>query len=185
MSRYQYTDDDFWVSRHPFVDENYANDKGIPTQITRGLFKGYSMGIWSTPANPYEELSFKLRVPHEWDGETCPWFVAITAPSGIEDVGDKYKFQVEWSSSDIGSVIPDTITQTITDEIIIINTDAYFGYIIAFEVGCDTIVAGQNIQWRLRRVSASSNEVISEPVIFHWDTRWHTNRQGTKTIMGY
>jgi hypothetical protein len=174
-----------WRSKHPFLDENYSNEKGIPTQISRGLYKGYSMDIWETPAKPFEELSFRMRIPHSWDGVTCPWFVAITAPSGAEDIGDKYKFQMEWVSADIGEVLPDTTTDTIISEVSIINTSAWYGYIIAFEVDCTTMVSGQNIQWRIRRVAASENEVTNEPVIFHWDTRWKMKGLGTESIQGY
>ena len=174
-----------WFSKHPFLDENYSNTLAKPTQITRGLWKGYSLPIWSDPANVYEELSFKLRVPHSWDGVTNPWFVAISSILGAEDVDDKYKMQMEWQSKDIGHVIPDTIQETITDEVTIIDGTAYYAEIIAFEVDATTIVAGQNIQWRLRRIAASANEVTNEIGIWHWDTRWKFNKLGTVSTMGY
>ena len=104
----------YWRSVHPFLDENYSNVKGVPTQVTRGLFRGYSFAIWSSPAQQYEELLFKMRVPFRWDGVTNPWFVAITSPSGAETADNRYQFQFEWQSSDIGSVLPDTICETIT-----------------------------------------------------------------------
>ena len=174
-----------WVSRPPFLDENYANVKGVPTAIDRGLFKAYSFPVWSTPANPDEELSFRQRVSHSWDGITCPWFVAITMPTGVEDVGDKYKFQMEWQSADIGEIVPDTTAETLTSEVTIVNTDAFYGYIIAFEVCAATLVSGQNIQWRLRRIAASANEVTNEVAVLHWDTRWHMGKLGTQSIQGY
>lgn len=177
--------DALWNSVHPFLDENYSNDKGIPTMVERGLFRGYSMDIWETPAKPYEELLFKMRIPHNWDGVTCPWFVAITATTGAEDIGDKYKFQMEWQSEDILHIMPDTIQETVTSEVTLTTTDAWYANIISFECDATTMVAGQNIQWRLRRVAASSNEVTNEPVIFHWDTRWKTNKIGTVSVQGY
>ena len=188
MSLYYYDDvNPHWKSIHPFLDENYSNDKSIPTLVARGLFHAYSMDIWETPAKPYEELLFRMRVPHTWDGVTCPWLVAITAPSATEDVGDKYKFQMEWQSGDIGAVMPDTIQETLTSEVTLIagQNTAWFAHIIAFEVDCSTIVRGQNLQWRLRRIAASENEVTAEPVIFHWDTRWKMNKLGTNSIQGY
>ena len=62
----------YWRSVHPFLDENYSNVKGLPAQVTRGLFRGYTFKIWSTPANQFEELLFKMRVPFRWDGTTNP-----------------------------------------------------------------------------------------------------------------
>ncbi|MCK4814687.1 hypothetical protein KA005_02865 [bacterium] len=188
MTLYYYDGvDPHWTSRNPFLDENYSNDKGIPTLINRGLFNGYSIDIWETPAKPFEELLFRTRVPHEWDGETCPWFVAITAPSATEDVNDKYKFQIEWQSGDIGAILPDTIQETLTSEVTLIagQNTAWFAHIIAFEIDCTTLFRGQNMQWRLRRVAASANEVTAEPVVYHWDTRWYMDKLGTKSIQGY
>lgn len=175
----------FWTSRTPFLDENNANDNGVPTQVERGLYKGYSFPIWSDPAQVNEELSFRLRVPHRWDGTTKPWFVAITAISAAENIGDKYKFQLEWQSEDVENVIPATIQETLTTEITVADGTAYYAEILAFELTATTIVAGQNMQLRLRRIAASANEVADEPVIFHWDTRWKMNRIGSVSIQGY
>ena len=175
----------YWTSRTMFLDENNANDNGVPTQIERGLFKGYSFPIWSDPAQINEELTFRIRVPHRWDGTTKPWFVAITAISGAEDIGDKYKFQLEWQSKDVENVIPATIQETLTTEITVADGTAWYAEILAFELTATTIVAGQNMQLRLRRIAASANEVANEPVIFHWDSRWKMNRIGSVTIQGY
>lgn len=174
-----------WASIPPFVDENYSNDKGIPTIVHRGLFCGYSMDIWETPAKPYEELLFKMRVPHIWDGVTNPWFVAITATSGAEDIGDKYQFQMEWQSEDILHIIPDTTAETLTSEVTLAQTDAWYANITSFECDASTMVPGQTIHWRLRRIAASANEVTAEPVIFHWDTHWKMDNIGTDSIQGY
>lgn len=177
----------FWDSRHPFLDENYSNDKSIPTMYNRGLFRGYSMDIWETPAKPFEELLFKMRIPHTWDGVTNPWFVAITAPSGDETTNDKYQFQMEWQSGDIGAVLPDTIQETVTYEVTLVSGENIngFAHIIAFEANAATMARGQNIQWRLRRIAASANEVTNEPIVYHWDTRWKMGILGTTSIQGY
>ena len=145
------------------------------------------MGIWETPTHPYEELLFRIRVPHRWDGETAPWVVAITTPNAPEDVGDKYQFQLEWQSEDIGYVLPDTIRETLTYEVTLIEGQnaAWFAHIVAFELTPTTLIRGQNLQFRIRRIAASSNEVAGEPVIFHWDSRWKVNKLGTSSIQGY
>ena len=176
----------YWTSRRPFLDENNANDNGVPTQITRGLFRGYSFPIWSDPANVNEELSFRLRVPHRWDGTTNPWFVAISAIVAAEDIEDKYKFQLEWQSADVGGIIPATIQETLTSEITLTDGTAWQSEaILSFELTATTLDPGQNIQLRLRRIAASSSEITNEAAIFHWDTRWKMNRIGTVSVQGY
>lgn len=171
----------YWTSYEPFLDENRANAQGKPTLIHRGVFSGYSLPEYAGG----EELYFRMRVPFRWDGFTPPWFVAITALSTIEDVGAKYKFQLEWCSSDIGSVVPDTIKETITNEVTVVNGAAHYAEIIQFELDPTTLVSGQNIQARLRRIEASVPSVGHEIEIFHWCTRWRMNKVGTVSIQGY
>ena len=170
-----------WVSKAPFLDENTANVANKPTLITRGVFGGYSLPEYAAG----EELLFRMRVPHRWDGLTNPYFVAITSISAAEDIGDKYKFQFEWQSGDVEAVIPNTIQETVTDEITVVDGTAYYAEIISFELDATTIVAGQNIQGRLRRIASAAPAVSNEIVVWHWDTRWKMNKVATTTPMGY
>ena len=170
-----------WRSYPPFLDENSANVANKPTLVTRGVFGGYSVPEYAAG----EELLFRMRVPLRWDGSTNPYFVAISSISGAEDIGDKYKFQFEWQSEDILAVIPDTIAETLTDEVTVANGNAFYAEILSFELDAATLVAGQNLQARLRRVAASSSSVSNEIIIWHWDTRWKINKVATTNPMGY
>ncbi|MCK5615103.1 hypothetical protein KAR91_75265 [Candidatus Pacearchaeota archaeon] len=172
----------YWRSYEPFLDENSSNLQGKPTLITRGIFKGYSMPIGGIG----EELSFRIRVPFRWDGVTKPWFVAISSTlTAGEGVGDKYKFQLEWSSTDVGYTIPDTVIETLTDEITVLDPSSFFSTIIAFEVCADCLVSGQNMQGKLTRIAASEPQVSNEIAVWHWCTRWKMDRLGTDSIQGY
>lgn len=170
-----------WDSFPPFLDENSANLANKPTLITRGVWGGYSLPVYATG----EELSFRMRVPHVWDGSTNPYFVAITSISTTEDIGDKYNFQFEWQSEDILHVIPDTIQETLTDEITVADGTAFYAEIISFELDATTLIAGQCLQSRLRRIASAAPAVSNEIVVWHWDTRWKVNKVATTTSMGY
>ena len=170
-----------WRSKEIFLDENEANVQGKPTRVNRGLFRGYSMTEYAVG----EELLFRMRIPHSWDGTTNPYFVAISLLSAAEDVNDKYKFQIEWQSADVGGIIPDTTQETLTDEITVSNGSAFRGEILSFELDATTMVAGQNLQIRLRRIAASASSVTNEIIILHWDSRWKMNKLGTESIQGY
>lgn len=170
-----------WTSFVPFLDENTANVANKPSLVCRGMFCGYSLPEYAAG----EELKFRMRIPHEWDGSTNPWFVAITSISATEDVGDKYKLQLEWQAEDILHVIPDTIAETITDEVIVADGTAYYAEIVALELDATTMLRGQNLQARLRRIAASSSSVSNEIIIWHWDTRWKISKYGTISTQGY
>ena len=170
-----------WRSYPPFLDENSANVANKPTLVTRGVFGGYSVPEYAAG----EELLFRMRVPLRWDGTTNPYFVAISSISANEDIGDKYKFQFEWQAEDILAIIPDTTQETLTDEVTVANGNAFYAEILSFELAAATLVAGQNLQARLRRVAASSSSVSNEIIIWHWDTRWKINKVATTNPMGY
>lgn len=170
-----------WVSVTPFLDENSANVANKPSLVCRGIFCGYSLPEYAAD----EELKFRMRVPHEWDSVSNPWFVAITSISAAEDVDDKYKLQLEWQSEDILHVIPDTTQEILTDEITVVDGSAFYAEIIAFELDATTILRGQNLQARLRRIAASASSVDNEIIVWHWDTRWKRSRLGTDSIQGY
>ena len=170
-----------WRSYPPFVDENSANVANKPTLVTRGVFGGYSLPEYAAG----EELLFRMRVPLRWDGVTNPYFVAISSISATEDIGDKYRMQFEWEAEDILHVIPDTIAETLTDEVTVADGTAFYAEIVSFELDAASLVAGQNLQARLRRIAASSSSVSNEIIIWHWDTRWKINKVATTTPMGY
>lgn len=172
-----------WVSIHPFLDENTSNVANKPTLVMYGLWHGYSLPHYASG----EELNFRMRVPHTWDGVTSPHFVCITSIANAETIGHKYKFQFEWSSGDIGAVIPGTITETLTDQVVIVDGTQMYAEIIDFELTPTTLVAGQNLQARLRRIEADATFVVSsnEIIVWHWDTRWKIDRNHTESIMGY
>ena len=170
-----------WESKEVFLNENVSNIANKPSLIDIGLFKAYSMPEYAAS----EELLFSMRVPHDWDGITNPYFVCPSIITVAEDVDDKYQFQLEWQSADVGSVFPVTTQETLTDEVTITDGTQYRGEILAFELDATTLVRGQNLQMRLRRIAASSSSVTGEIAIPHWDTRWKCNRIGTESIQGY
>ena len=172
-------DSEYWESVDVFLDENYSNDKGLPTQVERGLFKGYSVPIWSTPANQYEELVFRIRVPFRWDGVTNPTFMILVSISATEDIGDKFKFQMEWESKGVSNVIPDTTAETLTDEVTVTDGTAYYSYLASASLDATKLIVGDNLQFRVRRVTATDPQVSNEIIIWHWDSRWKMNKLGT------
>lgn len=185
MSRYYYDKLPCWLSLRPDLDENYAREKAAPPQENRGLFRGYRFPIWEAINNPYDELLFRIRVPFRWDGVTNPYFCAISAIGGNEMIGAMYKFQLEWVSKDVGNILPDTIDDTVTSEIIIVDPHAWRAEILVFELDATKIISGENMQGRLRRIDASHNEVVYPPVVFHWCTRWKMDKLGTFSAQGY
>lgn len=170
-----------WVTYEPYLDENTANVANKPTLVSRGLFNGYSLPVYAAG----EELLFRMRVPFTWDGTTAPVMAFITSISAAEDIGDKYKFQLEWASGDVGGVIPAGTTETLTDEITVSDGTAYYAEIVTFTLTPATLAQGQNLQFRLRRITSAAPAVSNEIIIWHWSSRWKRDKIGTESTSGY
>ena len=170
---------DAWKSYPPFLDENSANEQGKPTMVTRGITTAYSMPEYAVG----EELLFKMRSPGEWDGTTDPLFMMCVYLSAAEDVGDKFKFELEVQSTDIYALVSATVDETVGAETTIGagQNAQYFTFPVLFELDATLIHRYEQVQMRLRRVAPASPSVSNEIAVCHWDTQWKRSRIGTPT----
>jgi hypothetical protein len=96
------------LNLRPQLVQTTAKASGTPTQVTRGLNVGYSLPVWNSSD---EELYFRMRMPARWDGTTDPQLgLCVTLMNGVgEDVGDKFKLQLEWQTTAAGAVLGCTV----------------------------------------------------------------------------
>jgi hypothetical protein len=151
-----------------------------PTPITLGAFTGFSMPIYNSDE---EELYFRLRTPYRWDGNSNPSFKMIIALSAAEDVGDKFKFQLSWNNTSTTGVIEADNVDVETETTVVTDHSAqYSTYIVTFELDYDnaglqqTMISGNNVVGRIRRIAASSLEVSNEIYIMDWVSVWQVNK---------
>jgi len=145
---------------------------GIPTAIVLGAFSGYSMPIWSTPANQYEELRWRLVVPGRWDGTTDIQYVLYVALSAAETEGDDFRIQLSWSSSAYTAGVITNATKDVTadGDCTAGHTDAYSVFKMTFTVDISEgpispVVIGDVLSGRLRRVASGGTEISGEIII--------------------
>ena len=171
------------LTLRPNIIQTQAKISGVPTEVYRGTNVGYSMPIWSDPAAVNEQLFFRMRIPARWDGVTDPQFGIICTITGAEDVGDKFKFELSWQTTDCGgdTVMGTTDSDCYSEQTIITGGGtAYTSYCIFFTLNADDatnpIMAGEMLQGRIRRVAASANEVTNEIAIWDWAIMWPVDK---------
>lgn len=164
----------------PQLVQTSAKALGTPTQIARGLNVGYSLPVWNTND---EELYCRLRIPNRWDGTTNPQFGICTTLMNVggEDVGDKFKFQLEWQTTAAGNVMGTTTSNTTSEQTVLTGrNDQYDTYFVFFTFDADDlnnpITEGEMLQIRLRRIAASANECTGEIAVWDWTTIWPVNK---------
>jgi hypothetical protein len=164
--------------RPDVIEKDTKKVLGIPTQITRGCNVGYSFPIFA--AND-EELYWRMRIPNRWDGVTDPQFgICVSLISG-EDVGDRFKFSLEWQTTNKGNVMGVTTSVCYSEQIVLAGrNDAYDTYFVFFNIDAsdatNPITAGEMLQGRLRRVAASSSEASGEIAVWDWAIMWPVDK---------
>lgn len=167
-----------WETFNLILDQNRANVLGKPSIKTHGIFSGFSMPIYAADS---EEMWFGQRIPEEWDGVTGPMMLFLSAINSAEDIGDKYKYQLEWASAAPESVVPLGTTETLTHEITLTSGTAGFANELQFQLTPATLVAGGTVRMRLRRIDAAAPQLGAgqEVVIFDWGSKWKTDKPHT------
>jgi hypothetical protein len=162
------------VNTQPKINDNK------PTEVYRGCDVGYSFPIYAADD---EELNFRMRIPSEWDGATDPQFGMMCTITGAEDVGDKFKFQLEWQTTTCGgdTVMGTTTSNCVSEQTIITGgASAYTAYCVFFNIDTDDatnpLIIGRMLQGRLRRIAASANEVTNEIAVWDWAIMWRTDK---------
>lgn len=171
------------LTLRPNLVQKASKQLGVPTEVYRGCNVGYSFPIWNGTTNVNEELYFRMRVPKRWDGITNPQFGIMVTITGAEDVGDKFKFQLEWQTTVCGgqTVMGTTTSACVSEQTIITGGGtAYTAYCIFFTLdradATNPIAVGEMLQGRIRRIAASANEVTNEIAVWDWAVMWKVDK---------
>lgn len=166
------------LTLRPNLVEKSSKAGGTPTQVYRGINIGYSLPIWSGPA-PDEELYWRLRIPVRWDGITDPQFGMCVSLASGEDVGDYFKFSLDWQTTRAayGETIGTTYSTCYSEQKVLAGRNAqYSSYFVFFTFDAnDTnnrLFHGDMLQARVRRVDASDPDITGEVVIWDWASMW-------------
>lgn len=142
-----------------------------PTQVEVGLFKGFSMPIYSSDN---EEIFYQLRVPYRWDGISDPQICLLVALADAEDIDDKFKLQCTWESVEEEGILS-ALSHDVEVEttIVVAHVAQYTIYSVHFILDYDIHGAGSEVLpndvmgLRIRRLAASASEVDNEIIVFN------------------
>ena len=150
-----------------------AKAGGIPTHVDVGVFHGWSLPIWSTPANQYEEFHLAECIPDRWDGESDIILCIDTALANANESGNDYRLNVSWEHATPNEdVLPTTFHTSYLDRTVYSdNQYQFYKDCINLTYNCDTtnaITHDDLISMQIRRDSAPSQSDLSgELIILH------------------
>jgi len=161
------------------LDQAKTAGTGKPTQVSIGIFQGFSLPIHGAD----EELFFRENVPGRWDEASDIVFHVKVALSGAEDVGDKFQLRLSWEHAVEEEVVPVTSNDVDVETTVLAGRAAqYDEYEIEFTIDYNIDGAGNEIKMhellgsRLIRIAATANEIAGEVIVLDWHTHYTVDK---------
>lgn len=153
----------------PTLNQARISAVSKPTAVFLGCFQGYSMPIWNETTNVEEELYYRFKVPERWDGISDPIINGYNYITGVEDVGDTFKFTFDYNCVDcMNGVLTDSV-YSVDDEATIATgrTAQYTPYCLQASIPAATVQESGIFAGRVRRVESTGTEVDNEVAVIY------------------
>jgi hypothetical protein len=140
----------------------------VPTPVVVGSHAGYSMPIWSNPANVYEELFFREYVAGRWNGTTDIVVSILCALASAETVNEDFRFELAWEAVTPDGTVLTASPGTLEAEVNCTSGSQYALYKATFSIPYSGISSGDHLGCRLRRIAveeAGADEVDGEVIL--------------------
>lgn len=166
-----------YIELRPDLDfETIRGNAGIPTLVTRGIFRGFSLPVY---AADNEELFAEICVPSRWDGAS-DIYVHLYCWLAQAEVNKNFNLQVTWEHYTSGTdVVPATSANVEVETPA--NAAQFQSYEVEFTLVYGDLVADDIIGLRVRRIAAVGDECIGEIVINHYGVIFRRDKLGVAT----
>jgi len=168
------------LSLRPGIDFTTQIAHAKPTQVTIGIFKGFSFPIYAVDD---EELFLRQCIPGRWNGTSDILFCAGLCLSAAEDVGDYFKFRLSWEHTAVGEEVPITSNDVDVEQAVLIGRSAQYSmYKLDFVIDYDIdgvgneIKDGELLAGRVRRLDATNPDVSNEIILLNWATVYNVDK---------
>lgn len=158
--------------------ETIRGNAGVPTLVTRGIFRGFSLPVY---AAGNEELFLTICVPGRWDGASDIYSHIYCWLAQAEDTKN-FKLQLTWEHYASGTdIVPITTTDVEVQTATGAGAAQFQSYKVEFQLTYGDLVADDIVGLRLRRIAATANECAGEIVISHYGIVFGRNKLGVTT----
>jgi len=158
---------------------NFARVVGLekPTLVNRGVYFGFSLPIYNSDD---EELYACECVDTSWDGVTNP-IMYIGGWIDTANTTKNFKLQMSWSHTTMdGTNAVDNTTHDVETQQATGTAAQYTGFKLAFTLDWvgQSVLVGDTIGIRIRRIDATENEITGEFVVEGAALSYNVNKIG-------
>jgi len=165
-----------YIELRPDLDfETIRGNLGIPTVVTRGVFRGLSLPVYATNN---EELFGTICVPNRWDEASNIKVHLYCWLAGAED-SKNFNLQISWKHYTNGTdVVPATSTDVAVETPTGASAAQFQSYKVEFTLVYDDLEDDDIMGLRIRRIAASANECAGEIVVNHYGVMFRRDKLG-------
>ena len=163
----------------PELDANVVRVFNVPDEVVVGVYQGYSLPVYSADN---EELYLRQHVPRRWDGES-DITLGVIAALATANTSKKFRLNLAWEHFAKDGVVP-TTSNPVSVEIDTGTALEHQSWECEFTIDYDIDGAGSEIKdcevlsARLRRGTASANDISGEVIILDWYTEYIRDKLG-------
>jgi len=174
-----------YIELRPDLDyETIRGQTGVPTLVTQGLFRGFSLPVYDADN---EELFATICVPNRYD-EASDIFVHLYCWLAIAEDSKNFNLQLGWEHYTPGTdIVPATSNLVPVQTATGAGAAQFQSYVAAFTLDYDihtpnNIVADDILALRVRRIAASVDDCIGEIVINHEGVIFRRDKLGAPAV---
>jgi hypothetical protein len=145
-----------------------VGNKVKPVQLQVGCWNTYEMPVYNTDD---QELFWHLHIPGRWDGASNIGYSLYVALGNAEDVGDKFKFQLQWGWAGPTRAFTATPLENLpVEELVVTGRTAQYStykldFTLDYDVSSPAMATGGILSGRVIRLASGSPAVSNSPLI--------------------
>jgi len=170
-----------YIELRPDLDfETIRGNAGVPTLVTRGIFRGFSLPVFAADD---EELFSAICVPSRYD-EASDIVVHLYCWLAQAEDNKNFNLQTSWEHyTPVTDIVPATSNDVAVETPTGAGAAQFQSYIVELIIDYDihtpnNIVIDDILQIRIRRIAASANECAGEIVVNHYGITFRRNKLG-------
>ena len=155
--------------------ETIRGNLGIPTIVTRGVFRGFSLPVY---AADNEELFATICVPNRYD-EASDIRVHLYCWLAQAENDKNFNMQTSWEHYTPGAdAVPNTSTNVEVETPTGVGAVQFQSYVVEFTLPFGDLVADDIVGLRVRRIAAVGAECVGEIVVNHYGVMFRRDKLG-------
>jgi len=177
-----------YIELRPALDyDTIRGQEGVPTLVTQGLFRGWSLPEYVEAPDNHEQLFATICVPNRYD-EKSDIFVHLYCWLAIAEDTKNFNLQLGWEHYTPGTdIVPATEQLVPVETATGVSAAQFKSYKVEFTINYDVhtpnnVVGDDILALRVRRIAATPTDCAGEIVVNHYGVIFRRDKLGVPAV---